>query len=213
MEAHTNPPAQETPELLYYTGHHAVVRRLEEKDVRSAFAMPTYLHMLQVCRPSIGLTAASVDDYWARLRFFRSLGQDYEVEMTVSRQQPDGSEEHLGYLIASGYDVVNQKVELAAGFYRGQGTRAAVEAMAWVVNSCFYSLKLHKLIFYVVPSQTASLRLMERLGLTPEAHLRDEIRLPDGSRSDLLRFALFEPQWRAAKSRWAVLRELPRSVD
>ena len=36
MEAHTNPPAQEPPELLYYTGHHAVVRRLEEKDVRES---------------------------------------------------------------------------------------------------------------------------------------------------------------------------------
>ena len=57
------------------------------------------------------------------------------------------------------------------------------------------------------------LALMERLGITPEAHLRDEIRLPDGSRSDLLRFALFEPQWRAAQARWAVLRELPRAVD
>ena len=213
MEAQPTNPAPEAPELLYYAGHHAVVRRLEEHDVRRAFAMPQYLHMLQICRPSIGLTAASVDDYLARLRFFRSLGQDYELEMTVSRKQSDGTEERLGYLIASGYDVVNQKVELAAGFYRGQGTRAAVEAMVWVVNSCFYSLKLHKLIFYVVPSQTASLRLMERLGITPEAHLRDEIRLPDGSRSDLLRFALFEPQWRAAQARWAVLRELPRAVD
>ncbi|MEN9373090.1 MAG: hypothetical protein RIR79_642 [Pseudomonadota bacterium] len=208
MELRTNPPPQEIPELLYYTGHHAVVRRLEEKDIRRAFAMPQYLHMLQVCRPSIGLTAASVDDYLARLRFFRSLGQDYELEMTVSRKQPDGTEERLGYLIASGYDTVNQKVELAAGFYRGQGTRAAVEAMVWVVHSCFQDLKLCKLIFYVVPSQTASLRLMERLGLTPEAHLRDEIRLPDGSRTDLLRFVLFEPQWRAAQSRWAVLRNL-----
>lgn len=208
MEPLTNPEVSETPELLYHSGTYALVRRLGEKDIRRAFAMPEYLHMLQVCRPSIGLTAASVEDYLARLRFFRSLGRDYELEMIVSRKCRNGTEERLGYIIASAYDPTNQKVELAAAFYRGQGTRAAVEAMAWAVDACFDSLQLHKLIFYIAPTQTASLLLMQRLGLSPEAHLRDEIRLPDGSYSDLLRFALFAPQWRAAKSRLKVLHAL-----
>ena len=196
------------PALLYHAGRYAVVRRLDEEGVRNAFAAPARWHMLQVCRPSMSLEMKSPDAYLARMQFFRSLGQDYEMEATVSRQCADGTEEPLGYIVASAYDPINQKVELAAAFYRGQGTRAALEAMAWVVNTCFDSLKLHKLIFYVIPTQTASLRLLQRLGLTPEACLRDELRLPDGQRTDLLRFALFLPQWTLAKSRMTALHGL-----
>jgi RimJ/RimL family protein N-acetyltransferase len=197
------------PELTYHVGNYCSVRRLGVLDVRAAFGKPKQLAMLQACRPSSTLTSTNPEAYLQRLKFFRSLDQHYELELVISRKV---NHQPLGYVVLSAYDTHNQKAEFSAAFFDGQGTRAVLEALAWAISACFDGLGLHKLIFYVVPGNTSALALLHRLDINQEACLRDEVRLPDGQRTDLLRYALFDEQWSKIKPTLLALRGLRTDI-
>jgi RimJ/RimL family protein N-acetyltransferase len=78
--------------------------------------------------------------------------------------------------------------------YGGQGY--ATEAAQVMLRLGFDELGLHRIIGRVDARNTASARLLERLGMRPEAHfIQNEI--VKGEWTDELVFAMLEDEWRA----------------
>ena len=65
------------------------------------------------------------------------------------------------------------------------------EAVSAMLNFCFGELRLHRLQAFIDPDNAASRRLVEKLGFRSEGLLRDNLRVGDVWRSDLL-YALLE---------------------
>jgi [ribosomal protein S5]-alanine N-acetyltransferase len=67
----------------------------------------------------------------------------------------------------------------------------ATEALSAMLDFCFGELGLHRLQAFIHPDNTASRRLVEKLGFRCEGLLRDNLRVGDVWRSDML-YALLE---------------------
>jgi RimJ/RimL family protein N-acetyltransferase len=115
----------------------------------------------------------------------------------------------LGFMNMAGLDPLNQKAEFSAAFFRGRGSRPALEAMHWSIESIFGTQNVEKLIFNVLPDNADALHLLSRLGIPIEARLVSEIRTGDGRRSDLLRYALFRDAWMGSSCRERLRRIVP----
>ncbi len=78
--------------------------------------------------------------------------------------------------------------------HHGQGL--ATEALSAVLDYLFGPLAKHRVFASVDPRNTASIRLLERIGMRQEAHLRQSI-LIRGEWVDDLIFALLRAEWSA----------------
>ncbi len=67
-----------------------------------------------------------------------------------------------------------------------QGQGIATEAVAAMIDFCFGELNLHRLEAFIHPDNTASRKLIEKLGFTSEGVLRDHLRVADEWRDDVL---------------------------
>jgi [ribosomal protein S5]-alanine N-acetyltransferase len=77
--------------------------------------------------------------------------------------------------------------------YHGKGY--ATEAAAALLRYGFESLRVHRVIATCQPENPASWRVMERLGMKREGHLRQCIERDDGSWWDEYFYALLEEEW------------------
>ena len=78
----------------------------------------------------------------------------------------------------------------------------ATEAVSAMVEFCFRELGLHRLQAFIHPDNAASLKLIERLGFRREGLLRENLRVGDEWRDDLL-YALLstDPSAQVARGR------------
>lgn len=97
-------------------------------------------------------------------------------------------------------DVVNRarglEAELGWMFdptYGGHGY--ATEAVSAIIDLCFSKLKLRRIHAGCFADNTASWRLMERLGLRREEHSRSSALHRDGTWHDNLTYALLREEW------------------
>jgi ribosomal-protein-alanine N-acetyltransferase len=67
----------------------------------------------------------------------------------------------------------------------------ATEAVSAMLDFCFGELRLHRVQAFIHPDNAASLRVVEKLGFRREGLLRDNLRVGDVWRSDML-YALLE---------------------
>jgi [ribosomal protein S5]-alanine N-acetyltransferase len=67
----------------------------------------------------------------------------------------------------------------------------ATEAVSAMINFCFGELHLHRVQAFIQPDNTASLKLVEKLGFRREGLLRDNLRVGQVWRDEIL-FALLE---------------------
>ncbi|WP_028654604.1 GNAT family N-acetyltransferase [Nocardioides sp. J54] len=81
--------------------------------------------------------------------------------------------------------------------YGGRGL--ATEAARALVDLAFTTYPLHRLMARLDPRNTASARLCERLGMTHEAHTREDYPDHDGSWSDTSVYGLLRREWEAAR--------------
>jgi ribosomal-protein-alanine N-acetyltransferase len=72
----------------------------------------------------------------------------------------------------------------------------ATEAVSAVLGFCFGELRLHRVQAFIHPDNTGSRRLVEKLGFRSEGLLRDNLRVGDVWRDDLL-YALLETEHRS----------------
>lgn len=78
--------------------------------------------------------------------------------------------------------------------YHGQGY--ATEAARVLLELGFEGLGLHRIYARCAAANTASWRVMERLGMRREAHLRENL-FVKGAWDEELIYAMLEDEWRA----------------
>lgn len=71
----------------------------------------------------------------------------------------------------------------------------ATEAARAVLSHAFGTARIHRVIATCNPDNTASVRVMEKLGMRREAHFRKGHEQPDGSWTDEYFYALLESEW------------------
>ncbi|MBH8562618.1 GNAT family N-acetyltransferase [Nostoc sp. CENA67] len=76
--------------------------------------------------------------------------------------------------------------------YQGRGY--ATEAAQVLLNYCFAQRKLHRITAMCDTRNTASVRLMERLGMRREAHLKQSIFIQGAWRDEYI-YALLRDEW------------------
>jgi predicted acetyltransferase len=72
----------------------------------------------------------------------------------------------------------------------------ATEAVSAMLDFCFGELHLHRVQAFIQPDNTASRKLVEKLGFRSEGLLRDNLRVGGAWRDEML-FALLETDWRS----------------
>jgi ribosomal-protein-alanine N-acetyltransferase len=77
-----------------------------------------------------------------------------------------------------------------------QGHGIATEAVSAMLNYCFDEIGLHRVQAFIHPDNAASRRLVEKLGFRCEGLLRDNLRVGDVWRDDML-YALLETDRRS----------------
>jgi len=76
------------------------------------------------------------------------------------------------------------------------GRGIASEAVSAMLDFCFGELGLHRAQAFIHPDNNASIALAEKLGFSREGLLRDNLRVGDEWRNDLL-YALLATDWRS----------------
>lgn len=74
------------------------------------------------------------------------------------------------------------------------GKGYATEAAKGIINYLFKDLKKHRIVTSIDPDNADSIRLVERLGFTKEAHFRESLFI-DGKWVDDIVYALLESDW------------------
>ncbi|WP_328708581.1 GNAT family protein [Microbispora hainanensis] len=84
--------------------------------------------------------------------------------------------------------------EAATLGFRGVGTAC----MALAMDALFDDPQVHRLMGYVAVTNTASLRMCERLGFRREGLAREQMPIGDGKRSDAAIMAILRREWEGA---------------
>ena len=75
-----------------------------------------------------------------------------------------------------------------------QGKGYATEALTAMVNYFFTILKKHRIVASIDPRNTASIRLIERLGFRKEAHFKESYFLRGEWVDDII-YAMLDKDW------------------
>ncbi|SER06959.1 GNAT family N-acetyltransferase [Microlunatus flavus] len=106
----------------------------------------------------------------------------------------------IGEVLLRWADEGNRQGELGFALAREhQGQGLAAEAAQAVLRVGFQDLDLHRITAVCVAENTASARLLYRLGFLQEAHLRESAFFK-GRWADQLLFGLLEEEWRAGEA-------------
>lgn len=111
----------------------------------------------------------------------------------------------LRFSAAHGEDQPPSIAELGWVFAPSYGGRGfATEAARALVDLAFGTYPLHRLMAQLDPRNTASARLCERIGMTHEAHTREDFADRDGGWSDTSVYGLLRREWEAARTSSAI---------
>lgn len=182
------------------------MRALTADDLQLLMPQPAVVRAMAAYRPWLPVDKVPVPLLAQRLAWLSRLDPPPEREALVLHRATGTP---LGLICLAAIDPENRKAELALAFFRGQGSRTLLEALHWALETAFLALDLEKLVFYVQPGNRAALAVLHALGVAPEACLQREIVLADGSRGDLLRYALFTDAWLSGPGRLRLQRLAP----
>lgn len=182
------------------------VRALQSADILQLYPQPEVGAALAAYRPAYLHQAHPVQDWMQRLQWLEQLDPPVEREALVLHRH---SHTPLGFLALSAMDFHNAKAEVSVAFFRGQGSRAALEAVHWLLDAAFIRFSFEKLVFCVSPHNTGAVQFLAGLGIAQEAVLRQELRGADGQRMDLWRYALLRPEWLNSPARARLQRLVP----
>lgn len=191
---------------MLYDGRRCTIRSLTESDVASLFLLPNVSLALSRYRPGLGGTPQAGTNAVERMRLLRQFEPAVEIEALVLHRSSGAP---IGLLCLSSIDRLNLKAEFSVAFFRGRGTRCALEAIHWALDTTFGAGGAEKLIFYTEPDNRPAIALMHALQIDREAVLSREIRLSSGRRGDLWRYALFRDAWQAGVGRQELSRLVP----
>lgn len=168
-----------------------LLRRFSNEDVAEVL---DYLAHPSVARatPEIEATEAGVRKYIETQNSYAPFELDKCFDLAIERLI-DG--QVLGMLTLVRRKHRQGEIGYALGIdYRGRGY--ATEAAEGLMEYAFSTLDLHRIQATTSADNPDSYKVMERLGMRREGHLR-ETTLRDGKWLDELIYAILEPEWRA----------------
>ena len=174
---------------LAITSERLVLRRYTYDDIPDIVAFLAHPSVARAT-PEIEATVQGIREYVDRQNSYQPFEQDKCFELAIERKT-DGRVIGLLSLVRREH----QKAEIGWALgteYRGQGF--ATEAASALVDYAFDSLGLHRIQAGTELSNSASWGVMERLGMVPEAHLR-ETTFTDGEWQDSLIYGLLASEW------------------
>jgi RimJ/RimL family protein N-acetyltransferase len=117
-----------------------------------------------------------------RIKFQLAVELKYEGKLIgncgIRKQEPESHEASLGYEIAPDY------------WGKGYGTEAA----ATILKFGFEELKLHRVYSWCIAENTASVRVLEKIGMQLEQRLPEDERFK-GRLWDILIFGISKDEW------------------
>lgn len=188
-----------------YRGNSIVVRPIQPDDLpllHEWLKSPSFAFY----RPSLGALCPTIFHLHERFAALAEIEPPVEIEVLVLHRV---TEVPVGMMSLSGIDALNRKAEFSMGFVRGQGTRCTMEALHFALDHAFVAMNLRKLIFYAAAENGRALGLMQHWGIPEEGLLRGELLQPDGSVTDLRRFALFKDEWESGPLRKQLRKLVP----
>ena len=180
---------------VFYEGNRVLVERLMPRhleELKKLGLLDGIDSIFNTYRPGWVQDEENYDFYSNRLQIMSSFKPEIEIEAIVFHRP---SNVPLGLMCLSCIDHVNLKAEFSAGFFRGKGSRSALEALFWAIEKIFNEMKIMKLIFYTLPTNSSVLKAFKKLEVKLEARLIKEILLSNNQRSDILRFSIFKEDW------------------
>jgi len=127
---------------------------------------------------------------------FTMANEGDKIFLAVELRDPVGL---IGEVSLIWRDAANRQGEIGYIFnpdHHGQGY--ATEAAEALLHLGFEGLGLHRIYARCSAANTASWKVMERLGMRREAHFRDHI-FVKGAWDEELYYAVVEDEWRAAR--------------
>lgn len=106
------------------------------------------------------------------------------------------TEKMIGVVEFNIRDEINRKGEIGYilhPMYWGQGFASEVAKL--IVNFIFNELNMHRIYATCDPRNIASSKVLEKIGMTLEGRMRQDLLLKDGWRDSLL-YSILEDEWR-----------------
>jgi RimJ/RimL family protein N-acetyltransferase len=166
-----------------------ILRRFTHDDVQDVIAFVSHPSVARAT-PEIEPTESGVIRYVDRQNAYRPFEQGKCFDLALQRKK-DGRVIGLVGLIRKEHQ--QGEIGWALGVdYRGQGY--ATEAARALITYGFVTLGLHRIYADTTSANRYSWRVMERLGMRREAHLR-EAECRDGEWVDILVYGILAAEW------------------
>jgi RimJ/RimL family protein N-acetyltransferase len=193
-------PAPETPPALRLTDpwrtERLVLRPFAEGDLNALHDMqsrPDVARYLYWSPRSRSESALSLQEK-IRCRSIEAEGDALIVAVTRSSGGPI-----IGDLMVNYASATHQQAEIGYVFHPdAQGQGLATEAMRLVVERAFAGLRLHRVYGRIDARNTASARVLERLGMRREAHLVEN-EWVKGEWTDEVVYGVLAEEWARAR--------------
>ena len=170
-----------------------IVRRLEESDLEALMAVNGDA---QVTRYLPYKAWASMDDAHAWFERMQRIQQDNTALQLVVVEK--ASNEAIGTCLLFKFDKNNGRCELGYVMRRSHwGGGYMSEALRAVIGAAFGPLGIRRLDALIDPANTASARILDRLGFVQEGLLREAYVERGGGYSDSAVFGLLRREWPA----------------
>jgi len=164
------------------------IRLVRESDARDLFRLIESNR--ERLKNDFPITTGSIFDLSSTQRYIKNkIGQfvqkSFFYYILIHRKE----QKIIGCVMIKDFDWRVPKGEMAyflAADYEGQGLMQ--EGANAVIEKCFEQLELTRLLLRIVPENTRSIALAERLGFEKEGHLKQAYRNGDGHLSDMLYF-------------------------
>jgi len=172
-----------------------VIRKLQQDDLEASFA---HRSDPDVCRyVSKPITRQQAQ---SRIDMFSKPWKKQENEKNVLAIELKSAGQLVGEVMIKYSNVESQIAEIGyrlASRYQGQGY--AFEAASALLDYGFSQLNLHKITALCVAENTASWRLMEKLGMKKEGELASHFKIGDAWKDGLI-YAKINPAHQMAAS-------------
>ncbi len=128
---------------------------------------------------NIQQTGFNVADSWFQLGIYLKASSELIGDLGLHFLPPDNRQMEIGYTI--------KPTQQRKGY--------ASEALQAAFNYLFAELGKHRVIGSVDPANTASIALMEKMGMRKEAHFRESVWTAEGWADDLI-YAVLDKEWK-----------------
>ncbi len=156
------------------------------------FSDPVFMRLFDA-RPAAPRTLAAVQD---EITTLQKSSQDFTFAIRRTSQDAIIGVVTIDEILWP-HRVGGLAIGLGSAEQRGQGF--GTEAGALALRFAFQELNLHRITVTVFRYNTASLRMVEKLGFVQEGVFREFLER-DGQRHDMLLFGLLRPEWQARQT-------------